>query len=152
MPRQISIEFKDESERFIANMLDEAAPQTCSAVWDALPIDRDDARHPMYSGLGVYTMVDFRLDVVENPYVTAGAVGDVLFHANPNKSWLFDSRPHACEIYIPYGPLLISDWAGETPLNKFAQIVEGDLTVLPAIGKRFREAGFQRMAIERIEG
>ena len=69
LPRHISIEFKDDTERFIAELLEEAAPLTCQAVWDALPIDRNDARHPMYSGLGVYTLVNFRLNELENPYV-----------------------------------------------------------------------------------
>ena len=48
MARQIFIEFKDGSERYVANMLDDAAPQTCAAVWDALPIDRDDASPRLY--------------------------------------------------------------------------------------------------------
>lgn len=152
MPRHISIEFKDETERFTAELLEEAAPRTCQAVWDALPIHRDDARHPMYSGLGVYTLVDFRLNEVENPHVIASNIGDLLFHSNPNNSWVFDRRPHACEIYVAYGPLLVCDWAGETALNKFGRIVEGDLERLRAIGKRFRCEGFQRMALDRAEG
>jgi hypothetical protein len=146
--RHIAIEF-EPGERYVAELLDDAAPTTCAAVWDALPIERDDARHPMFSGLAVYTVVDFRVDVVENPYVIAGDVGDLLFHSNPNDSFVFDSRPHACEIYIPYGPLLVCDWAGETPLNKFGRIVDGDLERLRAIGRRFRLDGFQRMSLTR---
>jgi hypothetical protein len=152
VPRYINIEFKDETERFTAELLDDAAPRTCEAVWNALPIARDDARHPMYSGLGVYTLVDFAFEEVENPHVLASGVGDVLFHANPNRSWVFDRRPHACEIYVPYGPLLVCDWAGETPLNKFGRIVDVDVEKLQAIGRRFRREGFQRMLIERAEG
>jgi hypothetical protein len=147
--RHIEIEFRDASESYLAELLDVAAPITCNTVWDALPIERDDARHPMYSGLGVYTMVDFGVDAVENPYVLAGSVGDLLFHSNPNNSWLFDSRPHSSEIYVPYGPLLVWDWAGPTRLNKFGKIVEGDLQHLRVIGKRFREEGFQRMVLRR---
>jgi hypothetical protein len=150
MARHISLTLA--GERFVGELLDGIAPRTCEAVWNGLPIVRDDLRHPMYSGQAIYTMTDFRIDgVIENPYVMAGAAGDLLFHANPNDSVLFDQRPHANELYVAYGPLMVWDWAGPTGLNKFGRIVEGDVSRLAAIGRKVREEGFQPLTIERLE-
>jgi hypothetical protein len=140
-----------DTDAFIAELLEDAAPRTCEAVWNALPLETDEARHAMYSGLGLYMVVDFRLDFVENPHVFGGDPGDVFFHANPNNAWVFD-HPHSCEIYVPYGPMRVSDWPGDTPLNKFARYVSGDRSRLAELGRRFREEGFQRMTIRRHEG
>jgi hypothetical protein len=139
-----------ESDVFVAELLEDAAPITCEAVWNALPLESDGARHPMFSGLGMYMVVDFRIDAVENPHVFGGDPGDVFFHSDPNNAWVFDHR-HSCEIYMPYGPLYVSDWAGATPLSKFARYVSGDLGRLPEIGRRFREEGFQKMAIRAYD-
>jgi hypothetical protein len=146
----IEISFCD-TDTFIAELLEDAAPRTCEAVWKALPLETSEARHPMFSGLGMYMVVDFRLDVVENPHVFGGDPGDVFFHADPNNAWVID-HPHSCEIYVPYGPLRVSDWAGDTPLNKFARYVSGDRSRFPALGRRFREEGFQRMTIRAHDG
>jgi hypothetical protein len=152
MGRSIVIEFAGPDERFRVELLGDAAPRTCDAVWSALPITTQEGRHPMYSGLGMYAVLDFELREVENPHVMASGPGDVLFHSNPNDSWVYDRFPHPCELYVAYGPLRVSDWAGETPMNKFGRIVEGDLDLLARIGRRFREQGLQQMTISRGTG
>lgn len=87
MTRCIDICFASESECFRAELIEDAAPQTCEVVWRALPIESMEAKHPIFSGLAITMPVPLDFDVIEHPTVLS-QIGDVLFHANPNRTWM----------------------------------------------------------------
>ena len=56
MARQIEIFFTKRNVRGVATLLDDEAPLTCDAVWNALPLE-GDAYHARWAGREVYTLV-----------------------------------------------------------------------------------------------
>ena len=52
MPRQIGIEFAQRKVKGIATLLEEEAPRTCQAVWNALPLEAG-ANHARWLGRGL---------------------------------------------------------------------------------------------------
>ena len=56
MARQIEISFTKRNVRGVATLLEEEAPLTCDAVWNALPLE-GDAYHARWAGREVYTLV-----------------------------------------------------------------------------------------------
>src|SRR5206468_221408 len=47
--RKIRLTFQAEGVSAIAELLEEAAPKTCAAIWEALPVS-GEAHHAIYSG------------------------------------------------------------------------------------------------------
>lgn len=121
-----------------ARLLDDEAPLTCAAVWDALPAG-GDAFHAKYARNEVYTLLP-RIAAAphrENPTVTP-IPGDVcLFDFEPweigNPAYGYEpgSEAHAAQgatdLAIFYGRnnLLINGDVGWVPGSVFATIEEG---------------------------
>ena len=49
MPRTIRLTFIDEDVSVDAKLLEDEAPRTCQAVWDALPLE-EEGINAVYSG------------------------------------------------------------------------------------------------------
>ncbi|MFI5779875.1 DUF3830 family protein [Nocardia sp. NPDC051570] len=138
MPRYLTITLTKAGVSCRARLLDDEAPHTCAAVWDALP-QEGDAFHAKYARNEVYTLVP-RITAAphrENPTVTP-IPGDVcLFDFEPweigNPAYGYDpgSTAHAAQgatdLALFYGRnnLLINGDMGWVPGNVFATIEEG---------------------------
>jgi Protein of unknown function (DUF3830) len=70
--------FLDEDVAATARLLREQAPETCSAVWDALPVS-GLARHGIYSGSEVYLILPVLVTVPREHATTIVGAGDVGF-------------------------------------------------------------------------
>src|SRR3954447_20896584 len=57
MPRHVEITLERRGARCVARLLDEQAPRTCAALWDALP-QGGDAFHGKYARNEIYTLVE----------------------------------------------------------------------------------------------
>ena len=55
MARQIELALKLKGVRAVATLLEEEAPRTCNAVWDALPIE-GETYHAKWAGRELYTL------------------------------------------------------------------------------------------------
>lgn len=138
MARYMTITLESRGVSCRARLLEEEAPGSCAAVWDALPTG-SDAFHAKYARNEVYTLVP-RLTAAprrENPTITP-IPGDVcLFDFEPweigNPAYGYDpgSTAHAeqgaTDLAIFYGRnnLLINGDVGWVPGNVFATIEEG---------------------------
>ncbi len=138
MPRYLTITLTKAGVSCRARLLDDEAPHTCDAVWDALP-QENDAFHAKYARNEVYTLVP-RITAAphrENPTVTP-IPGDVcLFDfepweiGNPAYGYEAGSTAHqaqgATDLALFYGRnnLLINGDMGWVPGNVFATIEEG---------------------------
>lgn len=138
MARYLTITLTKAGVRCRARLLDDEAPLTCAAVWDALP-QEGDAFHAKYARNEVYTLVP-RLTAAphrENPTITP-IPGDVcLFDFEPweigNPAYGYEpgSEAHhaqgATDLALFYGRnnLLINGDQGWVPGNVFATIEEG---------------------------
>ena len=138
MARYITIGLAERGVSCRARLLDDEAPATCDAVWDALPVN-GDAFHAKYARNEVYTLLP-RIAAAphrENPTVTP-IPGDVcLFDFEPweigNPAYGYEpgSEAHAAQgatdLAIFYGRnnLLINGDVGWVPGSVFATIEEG---------------------------
>ncbi|MCQ4117673.1 DUF3830 family protein [Rhodococcus tibetensis] len=138
MARYITISLDKRGVTCRARLLDDDAPLTCDAVWNALP-QSGDAYHAKYARNEVYTLIP-RITAAphrENPTVTP-IPGDVcLFDFEPweigNSAYGYEpgSEAHAeqgaTDLAIFYGRnnLLLNGDVGWVPGNVFAAIEEG---------------------------
>lgn len=139
MSRHISIRFERRGVGCTARLLDEAAPRTCDAVWDALPVSAP-AFHGKYARNEVYGLVtdwDAAEPGPENTTITPiprdvcwfSFSGDQL--GNPAYGYEAETENRAAsrivDLAIFYGRnnLLINGDQGWVPGNVFAEITDG---------------------------
>lgn len=138
MTRYITIGLAERGVSCRARLLDDEAPATCDAVWDALPVN-GDAFHAKYARNEVYTLVP-RISAAprrENPTITPIPGDVVLFDFEPweigNPAYGYEpgSAAHAdqgaTDLAIFYGRnnLLINGDLGWIPGSVFGAIEEG---------------------------
>ena len=152
MARYMRITLTSRDVSFTARLLDDEAPLTCAAVWDALPLE-GDAGHAKYASNEFYTLVpplSEELIGLENGTITPIA-GDVCYFEFGMQEVRQDLRQnpayadlsHLVDLAIFYARnnLLLSPVAGYTPGNVFAAI-EDDLDQLAATGNDVWRSGF----------
>lgn len=163
--RFIEIGLEKRDVRWRARLLDDEAPRTCAAVWDALPL-AGDLFHAKYARNELYTFVPPFADIepgLENPTVTP-IPGDVCYFAFtagqlPSGSYGYDpdeataGHDGAIDLAVFYGRnnLLLNGDVGWVPGSVFAVI--DDLESLAAAGNDVWRHGFagDRMTYTRVE-
>lgn len=163
MARHVKITLEKRGVSCIARLLDEEAPRTCEAVWNALPL-AGDAFHAKYARNEVYAMVPrFAPEPVgpENTTVTpipgdvmyfdfAAGVLDRAYRENVG----IEGLPGVVDLAIFYGRnnLLLNADIGWVVGNVWATIVEGLDEMAPACNDVWLNgcAG-ERLSYERVE-
>ena len=156
----ITLTARDVSCR--ARLLDAAAPRTCAAVWDALPV-AGQAYHGKYARNEVYTLLpSLGAPGRENSTVTP-IPGDVCFFdfaaaeiGNPAYGYDESSEAHSpdgtTDLAIFYGRnnLLLNGDVGWVPGNVFATIEDGLAEMAAACGDLWMTgAAGERLAFAR---
>lgn len=132
----------------------DAAPRTCAAVWDALPIVK-----PVFHGRRSGQELFFLADPFENPGPEnerlALEAGDVAFAYMP-PSWTDDHEEYTrderglFDIAVIYGPdALMRGPDAPVAVNRFGRVVEDDLAELAEIGTRLWLEGCENIALRR---
>ncbi len=157
MARYIEVKLLKRNISCIALLLDDLAPRTCEALWQALP-QGDDAFHAKYASNEVYTLVPpFAADEpgLENPTLTP-ITGDLVYFFFPSG---LITRPDArgkavVDLAIFYGRdnLLLSPTMGPIPANRFGEITENLEEMVQACDNIWRE-GFagEKLIFSRVE-
>lgn len=147
----IGVEF-EKGGSFVATLLENEAPRTCSAIWDKLPIV-SEAQHAQYSGKIIFFFApQIGFTELENPKLMNLVPGDIALNTHPlHKLHLTPSLGIPLEILIAYGGSLQADWCGPSPVNHFAKIAESDLDDLVKAGMRNRREGFEKIVLRKIE-
>lgn len=156
MARYLDISLQKRGVTCIARMLDDQAPRTCAAVWDALPLG-SDVYHAKYARNEIYTFVPTFAEIApgrENTTITP-IPGDVVYFpfeqwemANPAYGYAAEStqREHAnvVDLAVFYGRnnLLLNADVGFVPGNVFATIVDGFEAMVEA-GNDIWRRGFE---------
>ena len=159
MARRIELVLKQKGIRAIATFLEDAAPRTCAALWDMLPID-GETFHAKWAGRELYTLVPppAALPGLENATIMP-IPGDLLW---------FDVSPDSIDLPIemrkanPRGLVDIAVFYGRNnfllspqgfmPGNLFATITEGLAEYAKACGEVFREGVIhERFIVRRLE-
>ncbi|MPZ95426.1 MAG: DUF3830 family protein [Propionibacteriales bacterium] len=139
MTRYIDITLDKRGVTCVALLLDDLAPRTCDAVWNALPLG-SSAYHAKYARNEIYTLVPAFADPEpgrENPTITPIA-GDVCYFsfekwqlATASHGYTEAEEPHQADqivdlaLFYERNNLLLNPDYGFVPGNVFATIVRG---------------------------
>ena len=146
MQDEILFRFIDEDVAAAARLLREQAPETCSAVWDALPAS-GLARHGIYSVSEVYLVLPVPLAPPRERATTIVGTGDVGFLTVEKGSGygIEDDYSEVCWFYdldatpsMPEGPIAV---------NVFARLHDADAFL--AVCRRMRMEGAKMLEIVR---
>ena len=143
---EVVLRFLDEGVAAPARLLREQAPETCTAVWDALPVS-GLSRHGIYSGSEVYLILPEILTVSREHATTIVGAGDVGFLTVEKGSGygIEEGYSEVCWFYdldatpsMPEGPIAV---------NVFARLHDAEAFV--AVCRRMRLEGAKRLEIAR---
>jgi Protein of unknown function (DUF3830) len=143
---EIVFRFLDEDIAAPARLLREQAPETCKAVWDALPAS-GLARHGIYSGSEVYLILPALLTARREHATTIVGAGDVGFLTVEKGSGygVEEAYSEVCWFYdldatpsMPEGPIAV---------NVFARLHDADAFL--TVCRRMRLEGAKRLEITR---
>jgi len=139
MSRYITISLDKRGVTATARLLDDLAPLTCAAVWDALPLT-GDAYHAKYARNEIYTLLSTFAEsepTRENPTVTP-IPGDVAYFsfdkwqlATSSHGYSKNEKPHDLTqivdlaLFYERNNLLLNPDYGFVPANIFATITDG---------------------------
>lgn len=161
MDRFIEVTLRKRGVSCVARMLDDLAPKTCEAVWNALP-QEGDAFHAKYASNEVFALVPpFAPSEpgMENPTITP-ITGDLLYFYFPPGAVNVPSMREVAystglvDLAIFYGRdnLILSPNMGLVPGNRFGEVTENLDEMVEACTSVWRE-GFagERLGFRRLE-
>jgi len=137
--RYIDISLDKRGITATARLLDDLAPRTCAAVWNALPLG-SDVYHAKYARNEIYTLVEAFAHPEpgrENPTITP-IPGDVVYFsfeqwqlATSSHGYSTEEQPHRADrivdlaLFYERNNLLLNPDYGFVPGNVFATIIRG---------------------------
>jgi len=139
MARYIDISLDKRGVFAVARLLDDLAPRTCNAVWDALPLG-SDVYHAKYARNEIYTVVEAFAGTEPGPENTTitPIPGDVVYFtfepwqlATPSHGYSAEEQPYRADMLVDLAlfyernNLLLNPDFGFVPGNVFATIVDG---------------------------
>jgi hypothetical protein len=166
MPRLIKISLAKRKVSCVARLLDEEAPRTCKAVWEALP-KGGPVYHAKYARNEIYTLVPRFAQTEpgrENPTITP-IPGDVVYFGF--EPWQLSAGSHGYSstenqaghapmvdlaIFYERNNLLLNPDFGFVPGNVFGTIVEGLAEFAQAARDIWRAGGIgETLVYDRME-
>jgi len=147
MPRQIRLTFPESGQTVIADLQDQAAPDTCEAIWELLaePL-RGPVNHARGIGPEIYVMLPALPQVPEENMTVFPVPGDLLFYHYvgqlPRGEVIYDIG-----MYYDRGGHSFWD-VGWVPGNVFATVT-GNLAGLQRAGGIICERGEHPAIVER---
>lgn len=148
--RRIRLAF-ETGEAVTADLLDDAAPAICRAVWDALPVE-GGALHGQYSGAEVFVTLD-PLGVPHENLTQLPLPGELLYFTEAGTGVL-TARRAVGEICFVYGRgVVLRQHEGVPTFASLFARVPGDWlhdwTDFQQACRRLRREGMRRLRIER---
>jgi hypothetical protein len=136
MPTDYRLELTLDSLVLIAELFEEAAPQSTRSLLSQLPLE-GQAMHAMWSGpLCIVEQVNLSDAPLENP-VTFLGVGDLVYYPRHN------------EIAIAYGATQFREPTGSVYVTYLGR-ARGDLERLGDIGRRLQHTGAKRLVLKVV--
>jgi hypothetical protein len=162
MTRYIEIALEKRHIRCVARLLEEEAPRTCEAVWQALP-QGGGVLHAKYASNEIFTLVPALEEEPGNENRTITPIpGDVMYFYLPPETRL---PPEALSLRRPgrgvadlavfydRNNLLLSPSEGFTPGNVFGTVIRGLDEIRNAGRSIWREGPLDdRLLFQRLEG
>jgi hypothetical protein len=144
----------DDGVKAVATLLENEAPKTCKAVWDALPI-KGELLHAMLSGNEVFILLEGKAMIKVEPENQIYHVipGDVAyFYSHWGDAKYLKDNPEFAEIVVIYGRYTrLQDLSGRlAAANLFATITEG-LEGFAEICKKVRREGAKKIILRKLK-
>ena len=156
MGRKLELVLEKRGVRCVAELLQEEAPRTCEAVWQALP-QGGQAYHAKFASNEVYTLVPPFADPepgLENATMTPIPRDVIYFYFPPGQAKSPFSTSGVVDLAIFYGRnnFFFSPSLGPVPGTVFATITENFEEMARACDNIWRE-GFagERLVFRRLE-
>ncbi len=149
MARQIRLTFVDDGVSALVELLDEAAPRTCRAIWEALPL-AGEAQHAIYSGSEIVLLIPSEIALPPENATARVAVGDVgyWFQKGGERFGFPDDLSEIAWFYDRDAVPSMPD--GPVQMTIFGRIL-GDATAFYQVCRRIRREGVKRVQVERAE-
>lgn len=149
MTKKIRLVFPDLDVEVIAVLLEEQAPLTCAAVWEALqqPLS-GSCRHGHDTGPELYVLTPPAPDVPDENATVFPIPGDLLFY-HYDGQLPRGERIYDIGIYYDRGCSLLR--IGWTPGNVFASVTD-NLEGLRSVARAIHETGPKGVRVERVSG
>jgi len=150
--RAIKFAFREEKTPIFADLLEEDAPNTSNAIWNALPV-RSKMLHDIWSGHLVFVHIDTAIKLpAENLLTYLPTVGDVYYYYRPPH--YFRGAPYgeteAAEIGLVYDRDSRPQGArGPKAVNIFAHVRESDVKRLKKVCELMLFEGAKDVEITR---
>lgn len=145
MGRKVIVTFVDEGVTAVAELLEDEAPKTCSAVVAALPYE-GPAHHATFSGSEVMFYFDHDLGIGRENATTRVIPGDLAYARFDGGEWrsLPTSFSELCWFYDRDAVPAMPD--GLIPVNLIGRFVEG-FDEFAAVCRRMRREGEKRIKV-----
>lgn len=148
MGKQIRLTFVHENVSAVADLLEEEAPNTCAAIWAALPL-AGTSHHACYSGSEGVLLLPELLKLDPENATSDVKLGDVGYTWFPKGSYgIEEDFSEICWFYdhdsVPSMP------EGPVPVSIFARFREGS-EAFYAVNRRMRREGIKPFRVERWE-
>ena len=149
MPRRVEILFRKRNIRAVATLLDTAAPKTCGALWESLPLE-GEVYHAKWANNEVYTLVPpLKTEPGAENSTIYPMMGDLGYFYTPQSQ---GGPPHFRDILTKYGGVVdlaifygrnnhLLGPAGYVPANVFGTITENLAGIAEACESVWREGG-----------
>jgi hypothetical protein len=149
MPRYIEFVAEDEGIVARAELWEDKAPQTCAAVWNALPVTAH-FHHAIYSGAEVAMVLPRYIEYVAENATTAVLPWEIGFLSLRARDY-FEVDEDFSEICFFYDrgarPSMVE---GPVKVNLFARFVSGQ-EALYRLCYRMRKEGQKHFTVRRVE-
>ncbi|MCY3555799.1 MAG: DUF3830 family protein [Gemmatimonadetes bacterium] len=148
MPRRIRLSFVNEDVSVEAEMLEDEAPRTCQAVWDALPLV-EEGIHAVYSGSEIAYFLSEDMVIPPENLTSCTLPGDICYYRLESglMHGLLDGITELCWFDGRDGRPNMPD--GPVSVNLFARMV-GDASEFFEVCYRIRREGMKRVRIEQV--
>lgn len=148
MSRRIELSFPEEGVSACAELMEEAAPETCRFVWERLPVEGKTI-HGMYSGAEVFLFVDPAVCLPPENQVNLPLPGELLYFYQEGGVFVDASESYA-EICLVYGRNVQLKGEGGVPTfaSLFASLT-GEWSEFGEVCRRVRYEGPKRLRISR---
>ncbi len=149
MTRKIRLSFPELDIACVATLLDDAAPQTCDAVWNALPVQGHTV-HGRWSGPEIFIETPKLPDIEQENGIHRPLPGDICYWMCP--AGRFATSPNrAVEILLVYDTGAALGGPEGLPIfaNRFATLEE-DCEAFRTATQGVRTGGAQLLRIEKL--
>lgn len=149
MPKRLHLKMPDVPVTAAAELLESAAPETCQAIWDALPFE-GPLNHGIWSGPETYLLIDPLIRIPPENQTIQTQAGEIGYYTQRGGT-IVDWPDDISELAFFYGRGARPGMpTGPVAVNLFARVVD-NLEGFAEACEAIRRSGPTTLRVERDE-